>query len=43
MIAGGWGDKIDQFNIQKRSNGQLRKWTYRTLQEAQRKRDMVFG
>ena len=31
------------WRVQKRSNGQLRKWTYATLQEAQRKRDMVFG
>ena len=29
--------------VQKRSNGQLRKWTFGTLQEAQRKRDVVFG
>ena len=32
-----------KWRVQKRSNGQLRKWTYGTLQEAQRKRDMVFG
>ena len=29
--------------VQKRSNGQLRKWTFGTLQEAQRKRDVVFA
>jgi len=32
-----------KWRVQKRSNGQLRKWTFGTLQEAQRKRDVVFG
>ena len=32
-----------KWRVQKRSNGQLRKWTYGSLQEAQRKRDVVFG
>ena len=31
-----------KWRVQKRSNGQLRKWTFGTLQEAQRKRDLVF-
>ena len=31
-----------KWRVQKRSNGQLRKWTYVTLQDAQRKRDVVF-
>ena len=32
-----------KWRVQKRSNGQLRKWTFGTLKEAQRKRDMAFG
>ena len=31
-----------KWRVQKRSNGQLRKWTYGTYQEAQGKRDIVF-
>ena len=34
---------VRKWRVQKRSNGQLKKWTYGTLKEAQRKRDMVFG
>ena len=32
-----------KWRVQKRRNGQLRKWTFGTLQEAQRKRDVVFA
>ena len=32
-----------KWRVQKRSNGQLRKWTYGTPQEAQRKRDKVLA
>ena len=32
-----------KWRVQKRSNGQLRKWTNGTLQEAQRKRDRIFA
>ena len=32
-----------KWRVQKRSNGQLRKWTYGSFEEAQRKRDKVFG
>jgi len=32
-----------KWRVQKRRDGQLRKWTFGTLQEAQRKRDLVFG
>ena len=32
-----------KWRVQKRRDGQLRKWTFVTLQEAQRKRDLVFG
>ena len=32
-----------KWRVQKRRDGQLRKWTFGTLQEAQRKRDVVFG
>ena len=32
-----------KWRVQKRSNGQLSKWTYGTLQEAQWKRDKLFG
>ena len=32
-----------KWRVQKRSNGQLMKWTFATLQEAQRKRDGVFS
>ena len=32
-----------KWRVQQRKKGQLRKWTYDTLKEAQRKRDMVFG
>jgi len=31
-----------KWRVQKRRDGQLRKWTFGTLQEAQRKRDLVF-
>ena len=31
-----------KWRVQKRSNGQLRKWAYGTLKGAQRKRNMVF-
>ena len=51
-VSGGTAQKLNmkgiqrhgrKWRVQKRSNGQLRKWTYGTLQEAQRKRDVVFG
>ena len=32
-----------KWRVQKRRDGQLRKWTFGTLQEAQRKRDVVFA
>jgi len=51
-ISGGTAQELDMKGIQrhgkkwraqKRCNRQLRKWTYGTLKEAQRKRDMAFG
>ena len=51
-VAGGTAQKLNmkgiqqhgkKWRVQKRSSGQLRKWTYGTLQEAQRKRNLVFG
>ena len=51
-LSGGTAQKLNmkgiqrhrkKWRVQKRSNGQLRKWTFGTLQEAQRKRDVVFG
>ena len=51
-LSGGTAQKLNmkgiqrhdkKWCVQKRSNGQLRKWTYGTLEEAQRKRDMVLG
>ena len=51
-VSGGTAQKLNmkgiqrhgrKWRVQKRSNGQLRKWTFGTLQEAQRKRDLVFG
>ena len=51
-ISGGTAQKLNmkgiqrhgkKWRVQKRSNGQLRKWTYGTLQEAQRKRDVLFA
>ena len=51
-VSGGTAQKLNmkgiqkhgrKWRVQKRSNGQLRKWTFGTLQEAQRKRDVVFG
>ena len=50
-FAGGTAQKLNmkgiqqhgrKWRVQKRSNGQLRKWAYGTLQEAQRTRDVVF-
>ena len=32
-----------KWRVQQRKRGQLRRWTYGTLQAAQRKRDVVFG
>ena len=32
-----------KWRVQKRSSGQLRKWTHGTLKEAQRKRDTIFA
>ena len=32
-----------KWRVQKRSSGQLKRWTYGTFKEAQRKRDKVFG
>ena len=52
LVSGGTVQKLNmkgiqrhgrKWRVQKRSNGQLRKWTFGTLQEAQRKRDVVFG
>ena len=51
-ISGGTAQKLNmkgiqrhgrKWRVQKRRDGQLRKWTFGTLQEAQRKRDLVFG
>ena len=51
-VSGGTAQKLNmkgiqrhgrKWRVQKRSNGQLMKWTFGTLQEAQRKRDVVFG
>jgi hypothetical protein len=51
-ISGGAAQKLNmkgiqrhgkKWRVQKRSNGQLRKWTFGTLKEAQRKRDMAFA
>ena len=51
-VSGGTAQKLNmkgiqrhgkKWRVQKRGNGQLRKWTFGTLQEAQRKRDVVFG
>jgi len=51
-VSGGTAQKLNmkgiqkhgrKWRVQKRSNGQLRKWTFGTFQEAQRKRDVVFG
>ena len=51
-ISGGAAQKLNmkgiqrhgkKWRVQKRSNGQLRKWTFGTLKEAQRKRDIAFG
>jgi len=51
-VSGGTAQKLNmkgiqrhgrKWRLQKRSNGQLRKWTFGTLQEAQRKRDLVIG
>ena len=32
-----------KWRVQKRSRGHIRKWTYDTLKEAQKKRDVLFG
>jgi len=51
-VSGGTAQKLNmkgiqrhgrKWRVQKRRDGQLRKWTFGTLQEAQRKRDLVFG
>ena len=51
-ISGGTAQKLNmkgiqrhgrKWRVQKRSNGQLRKWTYGTFEEAQRKRDVIFA
>ena len=51
-VSGGTAQKLNmkgiqqhgkKWRVQKRSNGQLRKWTFGTLQEAQRKRDRIFA
>ena len=51
-VSGGTAQKLNikgiqqhgrNWMVQKRSNGQLSKWSYGTLQEAQRNRDMVFA
>ena len=51
-VSGGAAQKLNmkgiqrhgkKWRVQKRSNGRLMKWTFGTLQEAQRKRDVVFG
>ena len=51
-VSGGTAQKLNmkgiqrhgkKWRVQKRSNGQLRKWTFGTLKEAQRNRDIAFG
>ena len=51
-LSGGTAQKLNmkgiqrhgrKWRVQKRSNGQLRKWTYVTLQGTQLKRDVVFS
>ena len=51
-LTGGTAQKLNmkgiqqhgrKWRVQKRSNGQLRKWTYGTFEEAQRKRDTIFA
>ena len=51
-VSGGKAQKLNikgiqrhgrKWRVQQRIHGQLKKWTYGTLQEAQRKRDVVFG
>ena len=32
-----------KFRVQKRVNGQIRKWTFDTLEQAVRKRDAIFA
>ena len=32
-----------KYRVQQRRRGQLRRWTYDTLEEAQKKRDVLFG
>ena len=51
-LSGGTAQKLNmkgiqqhgrKWRVQQRKRGQLRRWTYGTLQAAQRKRDVVFG
>ena len=51
-VSGGTAQKLNmkgiqqhgkKWRVQKRSNGQLRKWTYGSFEEAQRKRDAIFA
>ena len=51
-LSGGTAQKLNmkgiqrhgrKWRVQKRSNGQLRKWTYGTYQEAAAKRDAIFA
>ena len=51
-LSGGTAQKVNmkgiqlhgrKWRVQKRSNGQLKRWTYNTFKEAQIKRDLVFG
>ena len=51
-ILGGTAQKLNmkgiqqhgrKWRVQQRRDGRLRKWTYDTLQEAQKKRDVVFS
>ena len=51
-VSGGTAQKLNmkgiqrhgrKWRVQQRRDGQLRKWTFGTLQEAQRKRDTIFA
>ncbi len=51
-ITGGTAQKLNmkgiqrhgrKWRVQQRKRGQLKRWTFDTYQEAQRKRDVVFG
>ena len=51
-VSGGTAQKLNmkgiqqhgkKWRVQKRTNGQLRTWTYGSFEEAQRKRDAIFA